>query len=209
MFNTYNPADVSIQKLPIKGVRTDRVHGKEYRVKPRFYAVNDRNLKVPGEWTVELHAKLVERNNGSAQEVTIVKVALAPLRTTIRMASLTRQSIMIVPATQGRYEGLPYAHVSFREVQSFGGRQTATRGEKDALPSWFPKSYARRLRLRATVQGKIQSDDIVGKRLGRFHDIKQVLVFDEWDDEEFIRFFFLLRVFSAEQGFTLRAQIEV
>lgn len=199
---TYDKNGIRIQKLPIQGVRVERVHGKEYCVAPRFYSVKDANLRTRGEWTVELHAKQVERSDGSAHEATVVKIALAPSRASIRMASLSRQSIMVQPANKGRYAGLPYAHITFREPQALGGKKTAGRGEKSLLPDWFRQRYARRIRLRETVQGKIQSDDDVGARLGRFHDIKQVVVFDSWDDAEFIKLFFIMRVFSADQGFS-------
>lgn len=201
MSTTYNRDAITIRRLPIEGVRIDCVHGKEYRVEPRLYAVKDANLRTKGDWTVELHAKLVERRDGSAQEATVVRVALAPRRANVRIASLTRQSIMIIPATKGKYAGRPYAHVTFREPQVFGGKKTAGRGEKDALPEWFLRRYSRQIRLRETVQGKIQSDDGVGARLSKFHDVKQVVVFPEWDDMEFIRLFFMMRVFSAEQDF--------
>ena len=146
MDETYDPKRVLIEKLPLKGVRVDRVHGEEYLVAPRLYRVMDGNLRTPGEWTVELHKKFVERSSGDRQEVTIVRAAMAPLQTSIRMASLTRQSIMIVPAKKGRYEGRPYAHVSFRPTQTRGGRRTAARGEKEALPAWFSRLYGRRIR---------------------------------------------------------------
>lgn len=202
MSNAYDPAQLSIRSIPLSGVRIDRVHGKEYRVEPRFYGVVDKNLTTGGEWIIELHRKLVARSSGEVQEVLIVRPALAPRRASSKMVSLTRQSIMIVPATRGKYEKRPYAHVSFRQAQSFGGRRTASRGQKNALPNWFLKLYKRRLRLRATVQGKIHSDDVVGIRLSKFHDAKQVLVFDEWNDEDFIRFFFVVRVYANDQGFT-------
>jgi hypothetical protein len=60
------------------------------------------------------------------------------------------------------------------------------------------------LRLRQTVQGKVQSQNETGKRLGRYHDIKQVIVFDGWVDEEFIKLLFAMRVFAAETGFGLK-----
>jgi hypothetical protein len=170
--------------------------------------VKDGNLKVLGNWMIELHKKLVERTSGDVQEVTIVRAAMAPPKASVRMASLTRQSIMIVPATKGHYKGYAYAHISFRPVQTRGGRRTAARGQKDALPGWFSRLYKRRIRLRETVQGKIQSNNVVGKRLSKFHDIKQVIIFDEWRDEDFIRFFFIVRVYAADLGFTFGAQSE-
>jgi hypothetical protein len=197
----YDRNRVSIEKLPIEGIRIDRIHGKQYRVAPRFYAVKDGNLRTKGTWTIELHAKPVERSDGSVHEATVVKVALAPRHASIRMASITRQSIMIVPATRGKYAGLPYAHVTFREPDAFGGKRTASKGDKNALPDWFVRHYGRRIRLRETVQGKIQSEDVVGARLSKFHDIKQVVAFDAWEDEQFIRLFFLMRIFSAERAF--------
>ncbi|MGD9597154.1 MAG: hypothetical protein AB7G76_09545 [Steroidobacteraceae bacterium] len=205
MSKAYDPAKLSIRSIPLNGVRIDRVHGKEYRVEPRFYGVVDKNLATGGEWIVELHRKLVARSSGEVQDALIVRPALAPRRASSKMVSLTRQSIMIVPATKGKYEGRPYAHISFRQAQSFGGRRTASRGEKDALPEWFLEHYKRKLRLRATVQGKIHSDDAVGIRLSKFHDAKQVLIFDEWKDEDFIRFFFIVRVYANDQGFTFES----
>ena len=206
MTDRYDPKLVLIEKLPLRGVRVDRVHGKEYLISPRYYLVRDKNIGTPGDWTIELHKKLVERVNSDVQEVTIVRAAMAPPKASIRMASLTRQSIMIVPATRGRYQGRAYAHISFRPVQTHGGRRTAARGQKDALPDWFSRIYGRRIRLRATVQGKIRSDNVVGRRLSKFHDMKQVVTFDEWRDEDFIRFFFVVRVYAADLGFTFESQ---
>jgi hypothetical protein len=204
--DTYEPRKVSVERLTLKGVRVDRVHGKEYLVAPRYYRVKDGNLKASGDWTIELHRKLVERSSGTEQEVTIVRALMAPLRSSVRMASLTRQSIMIVPATKGAYRERPYAHVSFRPVQTQGGRRTASRGQKGTLPEWFQRIYGRRIRLRATVQGKIESESAVGRRLSKFHDIKQVVVFDDWIDEDFIRFFFVVRIYAADLGFTYESQ---
>jgi hypothetical protein len=204
----YDPKQVLIERLPLKGVRVDRVHGREYIVNPRYYRVNDANLRTRGDWTVELHKKLVERTSGDLQEVTIVKALMAPMRASVRMASLTRQSIMIVPGTLGSYKGRPYAHVSFRPAQTAGGRRTAARGEKGHLPEWFSRLYKRRLRLRATVQGKIASSSVVGRRLSKFHDIKQVITFADWNDEEFIRFFFVVRIYAADLGFSFGSQAE-
>lgn len=45
----------------------------------------------------------------------------------------------------------------------------------------------------------------MGQRLSKYHDIKQVIVFDDWNDEEFIRLFFMMRVFSADQEFEFRS----
>lgn len=208
MREPYEPSKVVIERLALKGVRVDRVHGKEYLVAPRYYRVKDGNLKRSGEWTIELHKKFVERSSGTVQEVTIAKALVAPLNSSLRMASLTRQSIMIVPATKGTYRGKPYAHVSFRPVQTLGGRRTALRGQKGALPEWFHRLYGRRIRLRATVQGKIESESAVGRRLSKFHDIKQVVVFDSWNDEDFIRFLFVVRIYAADLGFTYESQAE-
>lgn len=206
--DAYDPKLVRIERLPLEGVRIDRVHGREYVVTPRYYLVRDKNLRVHGAWMIELHQKLVERNSGEVQEATIVRAAMAPTRASKRMAALTRQSIMIVPATQGAYAGRPYAHVSFRPPQAQGGRRTATRGQKDSLPDWFSRIYGRRVRLRSTVQGRIQSGTVVGKRLSKFHDIKQVVVFDEWSDDHFIRFFFVVRVYAADRGYAFEASAE-
>jgi len=205
---TYDSGGILIERLPIDGVRIDRVHGKEYRVVPRFYSVKDSNLRTKGSWTVELHTKRVQKADGSSHEAIVVRIALAPRRAGNRMASLTRQSIMIQSATKGKYSGLPYAHITFREPQAFGGKRTAGRGEKDSLPSWFSERYRRRIRLRETVQGKVISDDVVGARLSKFHDVKQVITFDSWDDLEFIRLFFMMRVFAADQGFKFNATLE-
>lgn len=199
----YDPTLVSIEKLAISGTRVERVHGEEYVVTPRFYSVCDRNLSRKGAWLLELYEKLLSRAHGDDQRVTIVTAALAPADSPPRMASLTRQSIMIVPGMLGKYRGMPYAHVSFREAQSFGGRRTAVRGGKDVLPEWFLERYSRRLRLRKTVQGRVQSDHKAVKHLTKYHDNKQVVVFDAWDDEQFIRLFLLTRIYAADKGFKL------
>lgn len=197
----YDNDAIVISRLAISGIRIDRVHGNSYRVEPRYYVVRDRNLCVRGAWVIELHTKQVEERNGAVHESTVVKVLLAPKTASKRMASLTRQSIMFQPGKEGRYRGLPYAHITFREPDVLGGKRTAGRGQKGALPSWFKRQYGRRTRLRVTVQGKVISYNVVGQRLSKYHDVKQVVVLDEWDDEEFIRLFFMMRVFSSEQGY--------
>lgn len=201
----YDTGAIEISRVPIDGVRIDRVHGKSYRVAPRYYVVRDRNLRVRGAWVIELHTKQVTEPNGAVHEATVVKALLAPKTASKRMTSLTRQSIMFQPGRQGKYRGLPYAHITFREPDALGGKRTAGRGQKGALPTWFNRRYGRRTRLRETVQGKVISDDAVGQRLSKYHDIKQVVVLDEWDDEEFIRLFFMMRVFTSEQGYVFEA----
>ena len=198
---TYDPAKIDIELIPLKGARIDHVHGKEYRVKPRLYSVADGNLKTRGTWVTQLHDKKVRAKDGTIHEVTVVSVFLAPANSSKRMIAFTRQSIMVQIATVGRYRGLPYAHVTFRDPQQFGGKKTAGRGQRGELPAWFKKRYGRRMRLRKTVQGAVESDSEVGQRLGAFHDIKQVVVFPAWDDQEFIRYFFMMRVFSVENGY--------
>ena len=197
----YQPELVSIEPVPIKGLRIDRVHGQEFRVKPRLYSVSDMNLKTRGLWTIELYPRQVANKDGVIHQALVVSAFLAPSNASNRMAQLTRQSIMIQPATQGAYAGRPYAHITFREPGSWGGKTTAGRGEKEKLPEWFLSLYKRRIRLRKTIQGKVQSDDAVGKRLSKFHDIKQVVVFDAWEDNQFILLYMSMRVFSAEIGF--------
>jgi len=201
MISSYDFTQLEITPLLMTGSRIDRVHGKEYMVVPRFYEVRDRNLKGNGKWIVEIHPKRVEEKNGGEHEALVLTPSLAPPRASRRMAMLTRQSIMIQAGIKGNHKGKPYAHVSFRPAEGVGGRKTAGRGQKDSLPSWFPARYRRMMRLRQTVQGKVISDDPVGKRLGHYHDIKQVVVFKEWDDQEFIRYFFSVRVFSALSDF--------
>ena len=199
----YDPEKLEIEKCLIRGVRIDRVHGQEYRVKPRLYLVRDKNIPISGQWLVQLHEKHVVEGNGDSHKATVVSIMLAPLRANNRMTALTRQSIMIQPASKGKHVGKPYAHVTFRPPGEHGGKKTAVRGQKDYLPGWFLQRYKRRIRLRKTVKGKVQSDSTVGKRLGKYHDIKEVVVFAEWDDCEFVRYFFMMRVFSAFHGFSL------
>ena len=199
----YDPAKLEIEKCSIRGVRIDRVHAKEYRVKPRLYLVRDKNIPIGGQWLVQLHDKHVVEGSGDSHKATVISIMLAPLRANNRMTALTRQSIMIQPATQGKHVGKPYAHVTFRPPGQRGGKKTAVRGQKDYLPGWFLQRYKRKIRLRRTVKGKVQSDSDVGKRLGKYHDIKEVVVFDDWDDIEFVRYFFMMRVFSAFHGFSL------
>jgi hypothetical protein len=38
--------------------------------------------------------------------------------------------------------------------------------------------------------------------------MKQVVTFDEWRDEDFIRFFFVVRVYAADLGFTFESQAD-
>jgi hypothetical protein len=185
-------------------LRIDRVHGIEFRVKPRLYEVRDGNIKTRGSWFIELFPKQVANKDGVTHEALVISPFLAPSNASNRMAQLTRQSIMVQPATAGAYAGRPYAHITFREPGSWGGKRTAGRGEKESLPGWFLSLYKRKIRLRKTVQGKVQSDDEVGQRLSKFHDIKQVVVFDDWNDQDFVRFFMAMRVFSAERGFAFR-----
>ena len=198
---TYDPKAVEITTVPLKGALIERVHGKAYRIKPRFYAVSDGNLRTRGTWVAQIHDKKVRDKDGFIHDASVISVFLAPANASIRMISLTRQSIMVQPATVGRYAGRPYAHVTFRDPQQFGGKKTVGRGERDELPDWFMNSYGRRLRLRKTVQGAVESDSDFGQRMGAYHDIKQVVVFPDWDDEEFIRYFFMMRIFSVEQGY--------
>jgi len=204
MTRSYESDCIAIERLSIEGVRIDRIHGNSYFVYPRLYSVRDDNLKAKGPWIVELHNKQVPNKDGTSHEATVVTISLAPKRASKHMASLTRQSIMVQPAGQGTYRGRPYAHVTFRDPEALGGKETAGRGEKDLLPAWFKRRYGRRLRLRRTVQGKVTSTHEVGKRLAKYHDIKQVVVFDDWQDEEFIKLFFAMRVFAAETGFGLK-----
>ena len=199
----YDPSKLEIEQCSIRGVRIDRVHGQEYRVKPRLYLVREKNLPIGGQWLVQLHEKHVVEGTGDSHKATIVSVMLAPLRASTRMTALTRQSIMIQPASTGKHVGKPYAHITFRPPGQHGGKKTAVRGQKDHLPGWFLQRYKRKIRLRRTVKGNVQSDSNVGKRLGKYHDIKEVVVFDEWDDVEFVRYFFMMRVFSAFHGFSL------
>ena len=124
----YDTDDIEISRLPIAGVRIDHVHGNSYRVAPRYYVVRDRNLHVRGAWVIELHTKKVEESSGAVHEATVVKVLLAPMTASKRMTSLTRQSIMFQPGREGRYRGLPYAHITFREPDALGGKRTAGRG---------------------------------------------------------------------------------
>jgi hypothetical protein len=49
----------------------------------------------------------------------------------------------------------------------------------------------------------VTSNSTEGRRLARFHDRAQVVIFDNWDDAEFIRYFFALRVFSEFKGYSL------
>jgi len=194
---------LEIEECSVRGARIDRVHGKEYRVKPRLYLVRDKNIPISGQWLVQLHEKHVVEGSGDSHKATIVSIMLAPLRANNRMTGLTRQSIMIQPASEGKHAGKPYAHVTFRPPGQHGGKKTAVKGQKDNLPAWFLRRYKRKIRLRRTVMGKVQSESSVGKRLGKYHDIKEVVVFDEWDDFEFIQYFFMMRVFSAFLGFNL------
>lgn len=55
MKQVYDPASIEIWQLDLIGTRINRVHGKEFRVRPRFYSVRDKNLHNPGTWIVELH----------------------------------------------------------------------------------------------------------------------------------------------------------
>ena len=199
----YDPSKLEIEQCSIRGVRIDRVHGQEYRVKPRLYLVREKNLPIGGQWLVQLHEKHVVEGTGDLHKATIVSLMLAPLRASNRMTALTRQSIMIQPASSGKHVGKPYAHITFRPPGQRGGKKTAVRGQKDHLPGWFLQRYKRKIRLRRTVKGNVQSDSNVGKRLGKYHDIKEVVVFDEWDDVEFVRYFFMMRIFSAFHGFSL------
>ena len=199
----YDSTMLEIEECSVRGVRIDRVHGKEYRVKPRLYLVRDKNIPISGQWLVQLHEKHVVEGSGDSHKATIVSIMLAPLRANNRMTGLTRQSIMIQPASEGKHAGKPYAHVTFRPPGQHGGKKTAVKGQKDNLPAWFLRRYKRKIRLRRTVMGNVQSESSVGKRLGKYHDIKEVVVFDEWDDFEFVRYFFMMRVFSAFLGFNL------
>jgi hypothetical protein len=197
----YDNKKLQIRDCPIKGVRVDRVHGKSYKVKPRFYFVKDGNLPVKGEWLFQIHPKKVVDRSGREYEATILSIFLAPRTATNKMINLTRQSITVQSAGMGSFKGRPYAHVTFRPLEGQGGKKTASRGQKDSLPAWFKSRYGRMLKLRRTVQGQVQSEHEVGRRLGKYHDTKQVVVFKSWDDHEFIRYFFLMRVLSAYEGF--------
>lgn len=200
---SYDPNAVEITLLPIKGSCMERVHGQTYIVQPRLYSVSDKNLKTRGSWVAQVHEKRKVDQNGVTHESLVISIFLAPSNASHRMISLTRSSIMVQQAAVGRYAGKPYIHVTFRDPEGFGGKRTAGRGERTELPDWFMAHYSNRLRLRKTVQGAVQSDSEVGQRLATFHDIKQVVVFPYWDDEQFIRLFFLMRVFSVEQGYEL------
>jgi len=118
------------------------------------------------------------------------------------MIGLTRRSIMVQGCSVGQYKGRPCCHLSFRPLNQPGGRKTLSRGQRDQLPPWIKRLYGRRVRLRRTVQGRATSTTDFGKRMVRYHDKRQVVVFNEWDDAEFIRYFFVLRVFSEFQGYT-------
>ena len=188
---SYDFDKVFISACDLKGAMIERVHGKQARIKPRFYRVRDNNLKTRGEWIVQLHEKKIEEKSGGKHHAKT------------EMVLLTRQSIMIQEGKIGKYKGKPYAHITFRKPGQRGGKKTAGRGQKDELPRWFMDRYKRKMKLRSTVQGKVTSEFEAGKRLGKFHDIKQVVVFKDWDDEELIRYFFIMRVFSVEQGYEL------
>ena len=79
----YDKDAIEINRLPIAGVRIDRVHGNSYRVAPRYYVVRDRNLRVRGTWVIELHTKQVEECKGAVHEATVVKVELPPIDRTL------------------------------------------------------------------------------------------------------------------------------
>ena len=203
MRRKYVVEDVEITRLPIEGLRIDRIFQGEYKVAPRLYSVIDRNLKAKGPWVVELFERRVQERTGRTHVARVLSVALAPKRASKRMVSLTRQSILSQPAKKRPFTGKPYVHVTFRDPQAFGGKETAARGERELLPSWLDH-YQSRLRLRETVQGKVKSRTKVGRTLGGVHDSKQVIVLKDNSDEELIRLFFAMRVFSAEKGFGLK-----
>ena len=75
----YDIQKVEIEECTITGVRIDRVHGQDYRVKPRLYLVRDGNLRTRGQWTVQLHPKWIAEKNGGSHEATVVSIFLAPL----------------------------------------------------------------------------------------------------------------------------------
>lgn len=89
----YQPELVSIEQVPIKGLRIDRVHGNEFRVKPRLYTVSDTNLKTRGLWTIELYPKQITNKDGLTHKALVVSAFPAPSSASNRMAQLTRQSI--------------------------------------------------------------------------------------------------------------------
>ncbi len=191
---------VEIEPLDLKGARVEHVHGKEYKIMPRYFRVMDGNLKAKGPWIMELSEKLVEEKDGRLHEATVVSVMLAPTRASTRMTGLTRQSITVQPGKKGRYKNLPHVHVTFREPNSKESKKTAGRGEREYLPKWLFAEFHNRLRLRETVQGKVKMKK-KHSHLGKSHDVKQVIVFPKWDDQEFIRLFFMMRVFTADQGY--------
>lgn len=201
MKRKYDANAISIRPLPIKGQRIDRVRGSEYRSTVRLYAVRDENLTAKGDWIVEVAEKQARKRQGQSRARLALKVFLAPGSATRHMTLLTRHSIIVLASEVARYRDRPHVHVTFRPVGAQGGKRTAKKAERELLPPWFLKHYKSRLRLRETVQGKVTSEHESGRRLGKFHDSKQVVVFRDWDEVEFIKLLFVMRVFAADQGF--------
>lgn len=195
---------MTVRDTGIAGLRIDRAHGKNSVVKPRIYEVRDGNMPFKGAWYVQMMPKWVETKARASKEreALVISVFTVPTGVQRSMVGLTRRSIMIQGCSVGQYKGRPYAHLSFRPLNQHGGKKTLRRGQRDQLPPWIQSLYGRRIRLRRTVQGKATSDKAFGKKMGKFIDKKQVIIFDRWDDAEFIRYFFALRVFSEFMGYT-------
>jgi len=201
----YIPAKVTVRDTGITGLRIDRAHSKNTVVKPRIYEVRDANMPFKGAWYMQVMPKWVETKAKASKEREALVLSVFAVPTGVRraMIGLTRRSIMVQGCSAGQYKGRPYCHLSFRPLNQHGGKKTLSKGQRDKLPPWITSLYGRRIRLRKTVQGKATSDKKEGKRLAKVHDRKQVIIFDRWDDVEFIRYFFALRVFSEFKGYAL------
>lgn len=200
----YAPRKVTVKDTGVTGLRIDRAHGKNSLVKPRIYEVKDANMPYKGAWYVQIMPKWVETKAKASKEreALVVSVFAVPVGVRQAMVGLTRRSIMVQGCSVGQYKGRPYCHLSFRPLNQHGGKRTLSRGQRDQLPPWIKRLYGRRVRLRRTVQGRATSDKAFGRKMAKHIDRKQVIIFDRWDDAEFIRYFFVLRVFSEYQGYT-------
>ena len=106
-------------------------------------------------------------------------------------AELARRSIVLARATKADFRSSVYCKVNLADPSGWQTKLGTRRGDRNALPKWFDP-FLWRMRLKDTVTTTRGTD---GKA--------QVVLMDHDDHATMIKFYFALKVWVLEEGFSL------